>query len=115
MWPLRGETRRPEHILLPLQRQIQPHKHVVQVEVHDAMLSPEPEIPFKQQILIIPIDQIGQPPAPRDKIQGESGVPELLGHKCKSVVLNIRTVTHRTSTIKTNDFRLTISSGFTHV
>ena len=43
IWPLTGETRRPKHVPQqqqhqhPTQRQIQPHKLVVQAEVHAPM------------------------------------------------------------------------------
>ena len=40
IWPLTGETRRPEHVPQPVQRQIQLHKHVVQVDVHVSTETP---------------------------------------------------------------------------
>ena len=45
--PLTGETRDSEHVPQPVQRQMQPHKHVVQVEVHTTVEPTEPEDPIK--------------------------------------------------------------------
>ena len=47
IWPLTGDTRKPEHVpQQPSQRQIQPHKIVVQAEVHAPMEPLEPEVPI---------------------------------------------------------------------
>ena len=50
IWPLRGETRGSEQILQPVQRQIQPHKYVVWVEVQAPMEPPETEVPIEPQV-----------------------------------------------------------------
>ena len=47
MWPLTGDTRKPEHVpQQPTQRQVQSHKIVLQAEVHAPMEPLEPE-PYK--------------------------------------------------------------------
>ena len=63
IWPLTGETRRPEHFLQPVHSQMQPHKHVVHVEVHGPIEPPnELQVPYEA------LDQIGHPSIPKDPI-----------------------------------------------
>ena len=52
IWPLTGETRRPEHVpqqQQPIQRQRQPQTFLVLAEVHAPMEPPEPEVPTEAQ------------------------------------------------------------------
>ena len=79
VWPLTGETRKPEYLSQPqpVQKQKQSHKHVVQAEVHVLMEPPKPEVTIESQIPNEALDQVGHPPTPKDPIQGESEVPEL--------------------------------------
>ena len=84
IWPLTGNTRRPEHVpqqqqhQQPTQRQIQPHKLVVQAEVHAPMELPEPEVPIDGQKTDEPLDQVKLPPTPEDPVKQETEVPEPL-------------------------------------
>ena len=84
IWPLSGETRRPEHLpqqqqhQQPIQRQIQAQKPVVQAEVHAPMEPPEPEVPIEAQTSDEPMDQVRHPPTPDDPIKKETEVPEPL-------------------------------------
>ena len=82
-WPLTGETRRPEHVpqqqhQQPTQRQIQPHKLVVQAEVHAPMESLEPEAPIDAQKTDEPLDQVEHPPAQEDPVEQETKIPKPL-------------------------------------
>ena len=49
IWPLTGETRKPEHVpkQQPIHRQRQPPKLVVHAEVNVHMEPPEPEVPIE--------------------------------------------------------------------
>ena len=83
IWPLKGETRRPQHIpqqhQQPIQRQIQPQKLVVQAEVHATVEPPEPEVPIEAQKPNEPLDQEIHPPTPEDPVEQETEeVPEPL-------------------------------------
>ena len=42
IWPLAGETRKPEHVPQPLQKQMQPQKDLVQAELHALLESTKP-------------------------------------------------------------------------
>ena len=46
IWPLMGETRRPEHVAQPetIHKQRQPQKYVVHAKVHAPMELREPEV-----------------------------------------------------------------------
>ena len=86
IWPLTGKTRRPEHVpqqqqqqqqqQQPTQRQIQPHKLVVQAEVHDPMEPSEPKVPTDAQKIDEPMDQGDPPPTPEEPVEQETEVPE---------------------------------------
>ena len=65
---------------------MQPHKHVVQAEVHAPMETPEPEVPIESQVQYEALDQIGHHPTTNDLMQEESGVPEPFEQSNKSVV-----------------------------
>ena len=68
-WPLTGETRRPEHVPQHQHQQPQPHKLVVQAEIHAAMEPPEPEVPNDAQKTDEPLDQVKHPPTPEDPVE----------------------------------------------
>ena len=77
IWPLTGDTRKPEHVpQQPTQRQIQPHKIVVQAEVHASMEPLEPEVPIDPQKIDEPLDQGNPPPTPEESVEQETEVPE---------------------------------------
>ena len=83
IWPLTGETRRLEHVpqqqhQQPTQRQIQPHKLVVQAEVHAPMEPSEPKVPIDAQKIDEHLDQVKHPPTPEDPVEQETEVPEEL-------------------------------------
>ena len=80
VWPLTGETRRPEHVPhpQPIQRQRQPHKHVVHAEVYAPMEPPEPEVPTKTHMADEAWEQVRHPPTPKDPVEEATGVPEPL-------------------------------------
>ena len=74
--PLTGDTRKPE--LVPqqqTQRQIQPHKIVVQAEVHCPMEPLEAEVPTDPQKTDEPLDQ-GNTPTPEESVEQKTEVPE---------------------------------------
>ena len=76
-WPLTGDTRKPEHVpQQPTQRQVQPHKIVVQAEVHAPMESLEPEVPNDPQKIDEPLDQGNPPPTPEESVEQETEVAE---------------------------------------
>ena len=67
IWPLTGDTRKPEHIpQQPTQRQVQPHKIVVQAEVHAQIEPLEPEVPIDPQKIDECLDQGNPPPIPEE-------------------------------------------------
>ena len=74
IWPLRGETRRPEQVpqqqqhQQPTQRQLQPHKFVVQAEVHAPMEPSEPKVPIDAQKIDEPMDQVKDTPPPEEPV-----------------------------------------------
>ena len=77
IWPLTGDTRKPEHVpQQPTQRQLQPHKIVVQAEVHAPMEPLEPEVPIDPQKIDEPLDQGNPPPTPEESVEQEADVPE---------------------------------------
>ena len=96
IWPLTGDTRKPEHIpQQPTQRQVQPHKIVVQAEVHAPMEPLEPEVPVDPQRIDEPLDQDqgNPPPTPEESVEQEAEVPEeplqvpIVTHQPKPLVL----------------------------
>ena len=70
MWLLTSETRRPEHVAQPVQRQGQSYKHVMQVKVCAAMELPEPKVPIESQVPDEALDQIGHHPTQKDSTSG---------------------------------------------
>ena len=82
IWPLTGDTRKPEHIPQqqqhqpPTLRQVQPHKVVVQAEVHTPMEPSEPKVPIDAQKIDEPMDQGNPPPTPKESVEQETEVPE---------------------------------------
>ena len=80
IWPLTGETRKPEHVTQqqPTQRQRQPEKPVMHGEVHASIEPPEPEIPIESQVPDEALDQVGYPPTPEDPVEQETEVSEPL-------------------------------------
>ena len=67
---LTGDTRKPEHVpQQPTQRQVQPHKIVVQAEVHAPMEPLEPEVPIDPHKIDEPLDQGNPPPTLLNKKQ----------------------------------------------
>ena len=80
IWPLTGETRRPEYVpqLQPIQRQRQPQKLVVHAEVHAAIEPPEPEVPIEAQIPDEALDQVRHHPTPKVSVEQETEAPEPL-------------------------------------
>ena len=79
IWPLTGDTRKPEHVpQQPMQRQVKPHKIVVQAEVHAPMEPLEPEVPVDPQRIDEPLDQDqgNPPPTPEESVEQEAEVPE---------------------------------------
>ena len=58
------------------QRQVQPHKIVVQAEVHAPMEPLEPEVPIDPQKIDEPLDQGNPPPTPEESVEQETEVPE---------------------------------------
>ena len=70
IWPFTGETRKPEQVPLlePIQKQIQPQKHVVHAGVHALMEPPEPEAQLESQISDKALDQVGYLPTPKDLV-----------------------------------------------
>ena len=96
IWPLTGDTRKPEHIpQQPTQRQVQPHKIVVQAEVHAQMEPLEPEVPVDPQRTDEPLDQDqgNPPPTPEESVEQEEEVPEeplqvpIVTHQPKPIAL----------------------------
>ena len=80
IWPLTGAARKPEHVSQPqpIQKQVQPQKHVVDVaEVHAIMEPPEPEVLIESQIPDEVLDQVWHHPTPKDPIHEDTGVLEL--------------------------------------
>ena len=71
-----GETRRHEYVPQPVQRQIQHHKYVMQVEVHAPVQPPKPEVCINSQVPEEALDKIGHSSILKDPIPGESGVLE---------------------------------------
>ena len=71
------------------QRQVQPHKIVVQAEVHAPMEPLEPEVPTDPQKINEPLDQGNPPPTPEDSVEQEAKVPE--------EPLQVPIVTHQSS------------------
>ena len=55
-----------------------PPKHVVHAEVHAPMEPPEAEVPIESQIPDEVLHQVGHPPAPKEPVQEETDVHELL-------------------------------------
>ena len=53
----------------PIQKQIQPQKHKVHLEVHAPMEPPVPEVPIESQIPDEALDQVRYPSAPKDPSQ----------------------------------------------
>ena len=85
IWPLTGDTRKPEHVpqqqqqhQQPTKRQIQPHKLVVHAEVHSPMEPLEPKILIDTQKIDEPMDQVKHPPIPEDPVEQETEVPQPL-------------------------------------
>ena len=79
IWPLTGDTRKSELVpQQPTQRQVQPHKIVVQAEVHTPMEPLEPEVPIDPQKIDEPLDQDqgNPPPTPEESVEQEAEVPE---------------------------------------
>ena len=75
--PLTGDTRKPEHVphyQQPSQRQIQPHKYVVQAEVHAPKEPLELEVPIDTQKIDEPMDQGNPPPTPEESVEQETEV-----------------------------------------
>ena len=96
IWPLTGDTRKPEHIpQQPTQRQVRPHKIVVQAEVPAPMEPLEPEVPVDPQRIDEPLDQDqgNPPPTPEESVEQEAEVPEeplqvpIVTHQPKPMVL----------------------------
>ena len=103
MWPITGDTRKPEHVpqQQPIQRQKQPQKHMVHVAVHASMKPPELEVPIEAQMPDKALDQVEHPSTPEDPVEQETEVSEPLPG------------TYSASTTKTNGSRTTITSNFT--
>ena len=80
IWPLIGETRKPEHVpqQQPVQRQRQSKNIVVQAEVHAPLEPPEPEVPIEAQKPDEALHQVRHPPTPKDPVEQETEVPEPL-------------------------------------
>ena len=77
IWPLTGDTRKPEHVpQQPTQKQVQPHKIVVQAEVHAPMEPLEPEVPIDPQKIDELLDQGNPPPTPEESVEQKAEVPE---------------------------------------
>ena len=47
---------------------MQPHRHMVKVEVHAPMEPPKPEAPIESQVSDEALDQIGHPAIPKNPI-----------------------------------------------
>ena len=79
IWPLTGETRKPEHVPQPqpIQKQIQPQKHMVHAEVYAPMEPPEAEVSTVAQTPDEAFNQVRHPPTPKDPVQEETEVPVL--------------------------------------
>ena len=60
----------------PTQRQIQPHKIVVQAEVHAPIEPSEPKVPIDALKIDEPMDQGNPPPTPEESVEQENEVPE---------------------------------------
>ena len=58
------------------QRQIQPHKIVVQAEVHAPMEPLQPKVPTDAQKIDEHTDQVKHPPIPEDPVEQETELPE---------------------------------------
>ena len=80
IWPLTGETRKPEHVLQQqtIQRQRQPQKFVVQAKAHAPMQPPEPEVPIEAQKPDEALVQVRHSLTPENPFEQETEVPELL-------------------------------------
>ena len=80
IWPLTGETRKPEHVPQqpPIQRQGQPQKLVVHAEVHAPMEPPESEVIIETQMPDKALGQVGHPPTPEDPDEQETEIAEPL-------------------------------------
>ena len=77
IWPLTGDTRKPEHVpQQPTQRQVQPNKIVVQAEVLAPMEPLEPAVPIDPQKIDEPLDQGNPPLTPEECVEQEADVPE---------------------------------------
>ena len=82
IWPLTGDTRKPEHVpqqpqhQQPTKRQIQPHKIVVQAEVHAPMEPSEPEVPIDAQKIDEHMNQGNPLATPKESVEQEMEVPE---------------------------------------
>ena len=94
IWPLTGDTRKPEHVpQQPTQRQVQPHKIVVHAEVHAPMEPLEPEVPIDPHKIDETLDQGNPPPTPEESAEQEAEVPEeplqvpIITHQPKPLVL----------------------------
>ena len=83
IWPLTDETRWPKQVLQqqhlqPIQRQLQPHKIVVQAEVHAPMEPSELKVPMDAPKIDEPMDEVKDTPTPEDPVKQETEVPEPL-------------------------------------
>ena len=67
-WQVKQQNMNMYNNTQPIQKQIQPQKHVVHAEVHVPIETPEPEIPSEAQIPDAALHQVRHPPTPKGPI-----------------------------------------------